>query len=60
MKLCQDVSQVKIVDSNGTDVTPSDREDIFPWEVALVWDGTNDKLKIKDEGSWQGDDFCKE
>ncbi len=58
IKLCQDVTNVQIMDENGNDVTPSDRTDVFPVEIALSWETKSEQLIIEDEGSWQGDDFC--
>ncbi|GAB2524897.1 hypothetical protein [Paramicrobacterium agarici] len=58
VRLCQDLTNVQIVDAEGNDVTPPERLDIFPVEVALVWNGESNKLLIEDEGSWRGENFC--
>jgi hypothetical protein len=58
VELCRDVSSLRFVDADGTDVTPVERLDVVPLEVAFATDslGSN-ALKITGVGTWQ-DDRC--
>lgn len=59
IRLCRDVSEVRILDASQRDVTPSTRTDRFPVEIQLVSSSPRSpNLVISDSGSWPGDDFC--
>ncbi|WP_411720617.1 hypothetical protein [Mycetocola sp.] len=59
LRLCRDVSGVRILDSGGADVTPATRLERFPVEVEFVSSAPREaSLLIADSGSWTGDDFC--
>jgi hypothetical protein len=58
VELCRDVSSLRFVDADGTDVTPVERLDVVPLEVAFATDSPGDNaLKITGVGTWQ-DDRC--
>jgi hypothetical protein len=59
VRLCRDVSGIRILDSQGEDVTPTTRLKRFPVEVEMVSSAPSAKmLVISDSGSWTGKDFC--
>lgn len=53
---CQDVSDIRLFNSVGSDVTPAERDDRVP----LVIDTTLDDSALTVDGNqvWSGDDFC--
>ena len=54
--LCLDVSEVRILDSNGNDVTPA-RQERLPLEIQ--YEATpGPTLKLLASDLWTGDDFC--
>ncbi|NUT58868.1 MAG: hypothetical protein HOQ00_08525 [Agromyces sp.] len=57
--LCRDVSAVRVVASDGSDVTPADRDASAPTQVFLVSDAENPTVLLVDGvDRWTGDDFC--
>lgn len=58
--ICVDVSNVRVINSLGDDVTPSDRPKLSPLEVEFE---ANDKepleMTISRSELWPGNDFCK-
>lgn len=57
--LCQDVTNVQVLDSNGNNVTPSDREDRVPSQAFLVSSDTDPRtLLVNEIVRWSGEDFC--
>ncbi|MEF3405440.1 hypothetical protein [Agromyces sp. CCNWLW203] len=58
--LCLDVSEVRVLDASGKDVTPTDRKDRAPIQVELVSASAGDPAHLLVAGaqSWSGDDFC--
>lgn len=59
--VCLDVSGLRVIDADGDDVTPQDRQDLVGLEV-VFW-GLNDplsKLKVASSKSWTGSDLCGE
>ena len=54
--LCLDVSQVRILNSAGTDITPANRTERLPLEVGFLLDASG--LRLERSESWSGDDFC--
>lgn len=57
--LCLDLAEVRVVDSNGRDVTPDDRPDRVPLEVGFDSVGRTTALVIKSAEIWTGVDFCE-
>jgi len=55
--VCIDVSQVRVMDEAGTDVTPPDRQPVVPLEVEFVGD-SSDSLLISRSEVWSGSSFC--
>lgn len=57
--VCLDVTEVRVLDANGTDVTPEGRDERRPlqafFESAAVG---SDELLPSGSESWSGDDFC--
>lgn len=57
--LCRDVTDVRVYGPDGSDVTPSGRQDRVPSQAFLVSDpATPSKLIIDRIEKWSGDDFC--
>lgn len=57
MRLCRDVSNVKIIDSTGKDVSSDDRRIRFPYEVTVVTNSV-DEFPISNTKTWMGENFC--
>ncbi|HVL62515.1 MAG TPA: hypothetical protein VM430_14075 [Microbacterium sp.] len=57
--LCRDVTDVRIIDSGGVDVTPADRDNRIPTQVFLV-SASEDPTSLIVDGvdRWSGEDFC--
>lgn len=57
--LCSDISSVRLVDSNGQDVTPPERMNRLPLEIDFYFD-TDDpsQLLIGRSDVWSGTNFC--
>jgi len=55
--VCVDVSMVRVVDSDGVDVTPPDREPVVPLEVLITGDAP-DALLVASSEQWSGSSFC--
>lgn len=55
--LCIDVTNVRILDSSGSDVTP-DRTNRLPLVVAFETRSGNPNLLISGSDAWNGADFC--
>lgn len=53
---CQDVSAVRLFNTSGADVTPSDRDDRVP--LVLEFRGNAEQLLVSRNEQWSGDDFC--
>ncbi|GAB3617926.1 hypothetical protein GCM10027416_24830 [Okibacterium endophyticum] len=59
LSLCRDVSEVRLIDEGGNDVTPASRDDRFPVEVNFVSSSSHEnQLLLADSGTWPGEDFC--
>ncbi|MBB5639836.1 hypothetical protein [Cryobacterium roopkundense] len=57
--LCDDVSQTKVVDRAGIDVTPKTRLARVPFQIALVSSPSDPRvLLIDEEDVWPGQNFC--
>lgn len=58
--LCLDVSNVRVLDAAGQDVTPTERQDRAPVQVEFVSASAGDPTQLVVSGaqSWSGDDFC--
>ncbi len=54
--LCLDVSEVRVIDAGGSDVTPASRVDRVPLEVAFALDGS--ELLLDSSDVWDGENFC--
>ena len=55
--VCLDVSETRVVDATGADVTPPDREPTVPLEVEFVSDEANSLLVARSD-VWSGSSFC--
>ena len=56
--LCLDVSQVRVIDQEGLDVTSADRKLRLPLEIQLTTVDRDGVLLIENSTYWDGDDFC--
>ncbi|MFD5864727.1 hypothetical protein ACFWGP_07245 [Agromyces sp. NPDC127015] len=54
--LCSDVTDVRVLDEAGADVTPEDRRDVTPLQAFLV--GDDEHLLVDKVDLWSGTDFC--
>ena len=57
--LCLDVSDVRVLDTDGNDVTPAERPDRYPLEVDLQASNGSDSFLVSRSDAWRGDNFCK-
>ncbi|WP_448811147.1 hypothetical protein [Agromyces bauzanensis] len=55
--VCRDVSNVRVLDAAGTDVTPADRVARTPLVASLTTGGTRNLL-VSGVELWSGEDFC--
>jgi hypothetical protein len=55
--LCSDVSQVRVVNAEGQDVTPSDRSDVLP--LSVTFDSSSGHLRLAESIKWSGPSFCE-
>lgn len=55
--VCADVAGSQIVDGAGNDVTPTDRPDRIPLEVAFEAN-SDQELLLSESDQWTGSDFC--
>ena len=55
--LCLDVSQTRVVNANGVDVTPQ-RPERVPLEVGFETEDRSQALLLTSSESWTGDNFC--
>lgn len=60
IRICQDVSNVNIYNSNDELLSTDSRQLRFPIELSLRWDNKDNVLRIADEGPWQGENFCSQ
>jgi len=59
VRLCRDVSQVRILNDSNEDVTPPDRDDRFPLVVYFEeGPGHPTELVVSGTEPWSGEDFC--
>ncbi|GGE85425.1 hypothetical protein GCM10011313_04850 [Mycetocola zhadangensis] len=58
VQLCLDVSQVRVLDSGGADVTPDDRVDRAPLEVEFEVSVNPVTLSIAKSDVWSNQDSC--
>lgn len=58
VRLCLDVSKVRVWDSAGVDVTPVDRLNRTPLNVELAVSGADDPLLIAKSDVWSSENFC--
>jgi hypothetical protein len=57
--LCVDVTEVRIIDSTGADITPQDRIGRLPLEVEVeVKSGDELDQQVARSTPWSGTDFC--
>jgi hypothetical protein len=57
--LCGDVSGARLIDQDGTDVTPSDRPERLPLQVDIEIDrGTPEASVVGRSTVWTGETFC--
>jgi len=55
--VCRDVSQVRVIDGTGADVTPPGREARTPL-IAVLMAERGKPLLVDEVDLWSGDDFC--
>lgn len=55
--VCVDISEVRIVDGGGVDVTPPDRPNLIALEVGMI-SGDESKLLIESSDQWSDTSFC--
>lgn len=58
VRLCRDVTNLKIVNADGEDASADKRDYRFPYEVMFFQRADDTRLRVADTGSWSGDDFC--
>ena len=57
--LCSDVTEIRLRNEAGQDVTPENRPNRVPLQVVLVSSGADPSiLLISEESVWPGQDFC--
>ncbi|MGA0566486.1 hypothetical protein ACO2Q7_04075 [Rathayibacter sp. KR2-224] len=56
--VCDDVSNVDVVDSHGTSVVSGDRKTRTPWQVWFQA-SSNSRLVVVDRMLWTGQDYCE-
>ena len=56
--VCLDVSDVRIIDKSGTDVTPIERANRLPLEVGFEDQSGTGILLMSRSETWSGSDFC--
>ena len=54
---CLDVSNIRIIDAAGADVTPAERQNRLPLELEFVAESSSIML-VERSDLWSGDDFC--
>jgi len=57
--VCLDVTEARLFDSKGNDVTPPGRDDRVPLEVTMQSDERTSELLLKSSEVWTGADFCE-
>jgi hypothetical protein len=59
LHLCHDVTATRILNANGDDVTPPDRQNRLPLEVEFEsTEASSNHLVVSSSELWPGDDFC--
>jgi hypothetical protein len=56
--VCEDVSEVDLVDSAGESIVEPDRKTLTPFEVRLENPESNAKMLVSDRDLWEGDGIC--
>lgn len=57
--ICSDVSELRLLDASGADVTPIDRLDRIPLQVRFISSDSNPShLLVDKEDVWSGRNFC--
>jgi hypothetical protein len=56
--VCLDVSDVRVLDSAGADVTPLARESRLPLEIVVEFAAGLGTPKLSESTSWSGTNFC--
>ncbi|MEV1131784.1 hypothetical protein [Agromyces sp. NPDC049794] len=57
--LCRDVSNVRVISADGSDVTPSDRDPVSPTQAFLKSSSQDPSVLLVDGVElWSGQDFC--
>ncbi|MCW4458921.1 hypothetical protein [Microbacterium sp. MPKO10] len=57
--LCRDVSNQRIIDENGNDVTDENRTSaLIPLSVTMIWDDESSALLISETGLWDESQVC--
>jgi hypothetical protein len=56
--MCTDVTKVRVVNTDGADVTPPDRVARLPIQVSLTSRSPGERLRLARSDSWPGTNFC--
>jgi len=57
--VCLDVTRARLLDAEGDDVTPPERDDRVPLEVSMESAERTSELLVKSSELWTGADFCE-
>lgn len=57
--VCLDVTDARLVDADGKDVTPGDRDNLVELEVSLLSEDSQQSLVVADSESWPGGNICE-
>ena len=55
---CTDISQTKVLNAEGEDVTPN-RKLILPVEIEIIVSDTKPKMLVQSTSQWSGENFCE-
>ena len=56
--VCEDVTGVDLLDSNGVSLVSPDRMTLTSFEVALEQSGVASELKVQERAVWEGESVC--
>lgn len=56
LRLCSDVSGTRMIDEDGNDVTPLERDLVVP--IQLTFEVDDNSYRLSESNLWSGPDFC--